>query len=71
MGKADNLGNFTSGFRKCRLKPYNPDILANHIFECNLILAVNGEDTIGFAEETLDISAPNSYCWGTIAYSNG
>jgi hypothetical protein len=43
-----------------RIKPYNPDILADHIFEYELVLAVNGEDTFCFAEETRDIFAPRS-----------
>jgi hypothetical protein len=56
MGRSGNFGKFTNAFRKCGIKPYNPDTLADH----DRVLYVKDEDTVRFAEEILDIFASMS-----------
>lgn len=37
--KSTTTGNLTSGFRKCGIYPYNPDVLADDVYEYELVTA--------------------------------
>ncbi|GFG32296.1 hypothetical protein Cfor_02693 [Coptotermes formosanus] len=52
--KSPTAGNLSGGFLKCGIHPYNPDILAEDIFEYQPAPAVNGGDGVRLAEDTAD-----------------
>jgi hypothetical protein len=58
--KSATVGNFTSGFRKCGIYPYNPDILADDVFEYEIVPAPNGADPVRLAEDIEDSPTPSS-----------
>jgi hypothetical protein len=58
--KSATVGNLTSGFRKCGIYPYNPDILADDVFEYELVPALNGGDPVRLAGDIIDSPAPSS-----------
>jgi hypothetical protein len=57
--KSATVCNFTSGFRKCGIYPYNPDVLADDVFEHEIVPAPNGIHPVRL-EDIEDSPAPSS-----------
>lgn len=63
--KSATAGNLSNGFLKCGIYPYNPDMLAEDVFEYQPVPSVNGGDGVRLAEDTTDsrtsTSTPTSF----------
>jgi hypothetical protein len=59
--KSATVGNLTSGFRKCGIYPYNPDILADDIFEYEPVPAVSDKDFVRTADTSASTPAATSF----------
>jgi hypothetical protein len=59
--KSATVKNLTSGFRKFGIYPYNPDILADDIFEYEPVPAVNDKDFFRFVDTSASTSTATSF----------